>query len=286
MQTIKIYTALILLSVSFLNSSEFPLISIVTYWLVPLVMGLKSYKPPVRYEALLVALLWIGMLSIPFVMRCISDYPKNETYVLVMVLLVVILSAIGLIPYLYLAHIGESICSDLGMLLKSKPPAQKVPKVTPPIDEETQLKVIRHRYRNTHIIDCSIPPFCPSDLSIRYTPNAHRFLDKFNWIGQSKNIGQYQIYAQNPTGKSTLISDIIVTVNDWGGTHTKLLPANVLDYLLIHQDQIPSDWREYTQILFLGTTYSDSNTGRVFVRSLKWFDGVAMSTNVDTACVA
>jgi hypothetical protein len=50
-----------------------------------------------------------------------------------------------------------------------------------------------------------------------------------------------------------------------------VLNANVLDYLMEHQELIPKEWKHYGEINFLGTVYE--REGCFFVRNLYFFDG-------------
>lgn len=50
-----------------------------------------------------------------------------------------------------------------------------------------------------------------------------------------------------------------------------VLPANVLDYYLVHPELIPEKWKRWP-VFFWGTIYHDAN-GRLCVRYLNW-DGV------------
>ena len=49
----------------------------------------------------------------------------------------------------------------------------------------------------------------------------------------------------------------------------EVLNANVLDYLLVHPELIPEEWKDKC-VFFWGTIY-ESGTGRLFVRFLHWY---------------
>ena len=109
------------------------------------------------------------------------------------------------------------------------------------------------------IINCSADPFCPDG----WTVEQH-----------DRSLGQLELD----------VSKILLhlSANQKGGgvkgkelckelklKDKPVLNANVLDWLLNHQELIPDEWKKEGFIFFWGTIYRDSG-GRLGVRSLWW----------------
>jgi hypothetical protein len=71
-----------------------------------------------------------------------------------------------------------------------------------------------------------------------------------------------------------------------------VLPAQALDWLLAHQDQIPRAWRKL-EICFWGTIYYSKSDGTRFIRYMEWADyhwihdlKCVIQESFDKACAA
>jgi len=109
--------------------------------------------------------------------------------------------------------------------------------------------------KTSHLINCDTLPFIP--------PNWFVETHQLNglWKFDSKKISFYQSNQQ----KKEFIEGNKLRQEL---TDESVLNANVLDYLLIHPELIPEDWKN-KRIYFWGTIYSDSE-GDLYVRQIEW----------------
>ncbi|TSC84757.1 MAG: hypothetical protein G01um101413_141 [Parcubacteria group bacterium Gr01-1014_13] len=127
--------------------------------------------------------------------------------------------------------------------------------------------------RSSHIIDLDadacVPDFiwsdaCPKDHPSRQISVArHRRIGRLAW--DPSKLWLYRAIKQtdsNPIyGHHLWDRDLV---------YRHVLNANVLDYLLTHQELIPPEWKNY-EVYFWGTTYKDCNTPPRFqVRYVTW----------------
>lgn len=115
------------------------------------------------------------------------------------------------------------------------------------------------------LIDCDHKPLLPGRPS-NWRIEKHK---KAGWIEfDPKKISLYMHEKQKKGG--------IYGTELWKELDNEpVLNANVLDYLLVHQELIPDSWKE-KYISFWGTIYCDKD-GYFYVRTLfwcgsKWFD--------------
>jgi hypothetical protein len=121
-----------------------------------------------------------------------------------------------------------------------------------------------------HTIDCDAAPLLLDGWSVK----EHRKGGQLEW--NPARIFLYLSEAQKNGGVSE-------------GTQLReelrdkpVLNANVLDYLLKHQDLIPKEWEQEDFVLFWGTVYQDG-TGGMGIRGLaqhkgKWVPGYSRIT--------
>jgi hypothetical protein len=118
------------------------------------------------------------------------------------------------------------------------------------------LQVLRGRAKITpyeHLIDCRIEPKAPEGTGwILY--NHSSSVAYFPWDSS-------EVWLLNP--EPMLGSEVqnLAWVQQWSP-----MPANVLEYLLAHQELIPPEWAD-TNVYFFGTTYVDGQE-RELVRCL------------------
>lgn len=107
-----------------------------------------------------------------------------------------------------------------------------------------------------NLIDCDTQPFIPNGWSVE----EHVFGGQFSF-----NPTKVELYLSKKQKNYSIIgSDLRKELKG-----RKVLNANVLDYLLVHPELIPNDWRGKC-VFFWGTIYRDSD-GRLYVRYLDWY---------------
>ncbi|MFZ2310509.1 MAG: hypothetical protein WAW11_03110 [Patescibacteria group bacterium] len=105
-----------------------------------------------------------------------------------------------------------------------------------------------------HLIDCDAAPFIPEG----FTLVEHKKIGLWKW-----NPG-IPFYLSKKQKKGSITgNDLKKELVD-----QPVLNANVLDYLLAHQELIPESWKGKA-IFFWGTIYRNSD-GRLYVRYLGW----------------
>jgi hypothetical protein len=106
-----------------------------------------------------------------------------------------------------------------------------------------------------HVIDCDADPYVPAGWKAE-----HQREGQFKWAPS-----HVQLYLSEPQKKGTRIGSNKLRKELNG---KPVLNANVLDYLLAHQDLIPEEWkRKY--VFFWGTVYRDQYD-QLCVRGLRW----------------
>jgi len=114
-----------------------------------------------------------------------------------------------------------------------------------------------------HIIDCSVQPMIPDGWRINPKDQiASRVSGELIWTPEQ--IRLHLDPAQE--GDGVLKGDALQKKLDG----QRVMPANVLDYLLANPALIPPDWKEQT-VSFWGTVYSGGECK--LVRSLTHFNG-------------
>lgn len=115
-----------------------------------------------------------------------------------------------------------------------------------------------------YIIDTDAPPKIPY---ARWTVESHKGMGKIEW-----DSNKFKLYLSDKQKNGGYIKGM-----DLQKELEVLTPmnANVLDFLLEHQDLIPEEWkRQY--VYFHGTIFRGSG-GRLFVRDWCWLDGALQS---------
>lgn len=111
-----------------------------------------------------------------------------------------------------------------------------------------------------HIIDCDIDPFVPKGWEVEEHHKTGRLLEL--------DVSKIQLYLSEEQRKGEVIKG-----NELRKKLTEadrlVLNACVLDYLLIHQELIPDDWKE-KRIFFFGTIYRGGIHGSLRVRCFRW----------------
>lgn len=117
-----------------------------------------------------------------------------------------------------------------------------------------------------HIIDCGAPS------------NPQPFGKMFT-IAEHREMGEWKF---DPTQVDFYLSDVQKNGRSLRGQQLReeladkpVLNANVLDYLLDHQELIPEGWKSYDRhnqhrLFFWGTLYADFK-GRLYLRYLEWW---------------
>lgn len=119
-----------------------------------------------------------------------------------------------------------------------------------------EVKLVKHI-----IIDCSVQPFTPDVWSVNPEDQLPNRISRKDFEFNSQNLFFYfsdkqkQGVIEGNELKKELESQ-------------KVLPANVLDFLLEHQKFIPEEWKGKI-IFFFGTIYRNS-IGDLFVCCLRW----------------
>ncbi len=111
----------------------------------------------------------------------------------------------------------------------------------------------------THVIDCDANPYVPQG----WTVEEHKKGGMFEW-----NLDKVRLHLSPNQKDGKVIQGHKLReelVNE------PALKANVLDYLLAHQELIPEEWKG-KYIFFWGTVYRDSD-GCLCVRYLCWGGG-------------
>jgi hypothetical protein len=108
----------------------------------------------------------------------------------------------------------------------------------------------------SHLIDCDTAPFLPSNYCSAVKSHKKDGLFQFN---ADKISLDYLREESGLTLKQIIQAEVL----------NKFINANVLDYLLAHQELIPESWKKY-DILFLGTIYISDVSGDELVRCLRW----------------
>lgn len=107
-----------------------------------------------------------------------------------------------------------------------------------------------------HIIDCDADPFIPEGWKLE----SHKKMGQFEW---DPNKVRLYLSSNQENGKTIKGYDLRKELEE-----KPVLNANVLDYLLKHQELIPEGWKGKA-IFFWGTIYRSSD-GNLCVRSLCW----------------
>ncbi|MEI7512405.1 MAG: hypothetical protein WCK01_03025 [Candidatus Uhrbacteria bacterium] len=118
-----------------------------------------------------------------------------------------------------------------------------------------------------YVIDCDSPPFVPSKFASRMAKDevGNRLIGKVEWSRDMARLHQHP-RLKNPTMFYMVrVVDLMKDLKD-----RTVLPANVLDFLMDHQELIPVDWQDM-YVLFLGTVYRQNGTSP-FVRGLHYED--------------
>ena len=120
----------------------------------------------------------------------------------------------------------------------------------------------------THVIDCAVAPFVPEGWMVAPANEqiASRFTGEIVWGPETTPVAFHLDAGQQGDGR--------VVGNELRKrlAGQRVLPANVLDYLLAHPQLIPESWKgQY--LFFWGTVYRDAGGG-LCVRDLYW-DGDA-----------
>lgn len=111
-----------------------------------------------------------------------------------------------------------------------------------------------------HLIDCDVDPFVPDGWSVE----EHKKGGKIQ-----SDVSKIELWLAKGQQNSKVIGGNKLREELKG---KKVLNANVLDYLLAHQNLIPEEWK-VKAIFFWGTIYRDLG-GRLCVRYLRWGGGV------------
>lgn len=110
----------------------------------------------------------------------------------------------------------------------------------------------------SHLVDCDADPVISYD---GWTVEEHR-------KGGMVDVAKLGLYLSDKQ-KSGFINGTDLREE----LKTKpVLNANVLDYLMKHQELIPEEWKQYDGVFFWGTIYRLSG-GHLCVRFLFWLDG-------------
>lgn len=128
------------------------------------------------------------------------------------------------------------------------------------------LSDIRGLFRGTHelrlvrhIIDCDAKPFIPDGWKVE----KHRKDGQLEWNAEKVSLYLSQLQKDGKyIGGNELRKEL---------QGMFVYNANVLDYLLVHQELIPEEWKGKA-VFFWGTIYRHSD-GDLCVRFLRW-DGV------------
>jgi len=118
-----------------------------------------------------------------------------------------------------------------------------------------EIKIIKH------IIDCSAQPFIPKNWSIKEKDQLSNRITAKDFEFNPQNLLLYlsKKQQQGIIEGNKLKKEL---------KNQKVLPANVLDYLLRHPEIIPEEWKGKI-IFFWGTIYCNFNCN-LFVRYLGW----------------
>ena len=110
-----------------------------------------------------------------------------------------------------------------------------------------------------HLINLDAPPFCPEGFEVV----EHNKGGVLRW--NSSKVGFY-LSPRQQEGKWLKGTELREELKD-----QPTLNANLLDYLLVHPNLIPEEWKG-KYIFFWGTTYRGPY-GFLFVRYLEWNGG-------------
>jgi hypothetical protein len=115
--------------------------------------------------------------------------------------------------------------------------------------------------REEHVVDCSLPPFVPEGWTIAEESEqiASRLKGKFAITPET-----LALYLDPGQDDGWIVGTDLRT-RLAGKT---VLPANVLDYLLVHPELIPESWKWHS-VFFWGTIYSNAVDG-LSVRYPHW----------------
>ncbi len=128
-------------------------------------------------------------------------------------------------------------------------------------------------FRSRHIIDLDADPHIPIIAQLEFIPKNHPSLSIS--IIKHRRIGRlvwdptklWLYSAPNQTDSNPIYGDHLWE-RDLAYRH--VLNANLLDYLLVHQELIPEEWKNY-EIYFWGTIYQIAFAPpRSQVRCLRW----------------
>lgn len=108
-----------------------------------------------------------------------------------------------------------------------------------------------------HVIDCDADPFVPENWSME----SHKRHGSLEW-----NPDTVRLYLDDgqKNGKWTKGTELRKKLES-----QPVLNANVLDYLLAHQELVPDSWKDKA-VFFWGTVYRYSD-GHLYVRYLYWY---------------
>ncbi|MBI4458101.1 hypothetical protein HY633_04010 [Candidatus Uhrbacteria bacterium] len=112
-----------------------------------------------------------------------------------------------------------------------------------------------------HVVDCDAAPFCPKYLFRTSKGTEHRKGGQL--VLTPGKIRLFLAEGQKNSGWLTG-HDLRKELAD-----KPVLNANVLDYLLAHQELIPEEWKGKVAVLFWGTIYRDA-IGSLYVRYADW----------------
>ena len=110
-----------------------------------------------------------------------------------------------------------------------------------------------------HMIDCDADPFCPDGLTVE----EHKKGGQFQW-----DSAKVSLYLSKKQKGSKRINGHVLRQELEG---QPVLNANVLDYLIVHPELIPDEWKG-KYVFFWGTIYRDRDGG-LYVRYLDWLGG-------------
>lgn len=105
-------------------------------------------------------------------------------------------------------------------------------------------------------IYCGLRPDVPNTMQLK---EHFSVVESFKWNPQ-----KVLLYLDVCQGDSTSITGDQLLKKLW---HKRVLNANVIDFLLVHQHLIPEEWKD-KRVFFWGTTYS--RNGRILVPCIAW----------------
>ncbi len=108
-----------------------------------------------------------------------------------------------------------------------------------------------------YVIDCDADPFCPNDWKV----NKHKKGGQLEW-----DLAKTLLYLSDVQKKGGIIEGDELRKEI---ENMPVLNANVLVYLLAHQQLVPEEWKNKA-VFFWGTIYCDSSDGKLYVSVLRW----------------